>query len=95
MNLREVPIFLFVRPQAQFAKFLNELLEELINTKFNIIDNFYECSGIKDKLTNWKVDNYEQYRNLLFKDSKIRDKIKKRLFESIVNFTKELGLKCK
>ena len=77
------------------VKFLNELLEELINTKFNIIDNFYEFSGIKDKLTDWKLDNYEQYRKLLFKDSKIRDRIKKRLFESIVNFTKELGLKCK
>ena len=46
------------------VKFLNELLE-LINTKFNII-NFYEFSGIKDKLTDWKLDNYEQYRKLLF-----------------------------
>ena len=25
-------------------------MEELINTKFNIIDEFYEVSGIKDKI---------------------------------------------
>ena len=75
------------------VKFLNELLEELINTKFNIIDEFYEVSGIKDKI-GWKAKNYEKYRKLLFKDDKIRDRIKKSLFESIINFTKELEFKC-
>ena len=75
------------------VKFLNELLEELVNTKFNIIDEYYEFSGIKERL-GWKAENYEKYRKLLFKDVKIRDRIKKSLFESIINFTKELELKC-
>ena len=75
------------------VKFLNELLEELVNTKFNIIDEYYEFSGIKERL-GWKAENYEKYRKLLFKDDKIRDRIKKSLFESIINFTKELELKC-
>ena len=75
------------------VKFLNELLEELINTKFHIIDEFYEYSGIKDKMTGWKVDNYEEYRNLLFKDSKIRDRIKKRLFRKYYQLYKRIRFK--
>ena len=76
------------------VKFLNELLEELITTKFNIIDEYYEFSGIKDKIHDWKAANYEKYRDEILEDTKIRDRIKKRLFESIINFTKELELKC-
>ncbi len=75
------------------VKFLNELLEELVNTKFNIIDEYYELGGLKERLHSWKADSYETYRKeMLSKNSELRDKIKLKLFESIINFTKVLGL---
>ena len=75
------------------VKFLNELLEELVTTKFNIIDEYYEFGGLKDKLNKWKADSYENYRKeLMAANSELRDKIKMKLFESIINFTKVLGL---
>ena len=83
------------------VKFLNDLLEELIVNKFNIIDEYYEYGGVKEILRGeikwkWKASNYEDYRKLLMKkNSEIRDKIKRKLLESIINFTKELGLSYK
>ena len=76
------------------VRFLNELLEELVTTKFSIIDEYYEFGGLKEKLSeSWKATSYETYRKeLLDKNSELRDKIKLKLFESIINFTKVLGL---
>ena len=75
------------------VKFLNELLEELVTTKFNIIDDYYESGGLKERSHEWKARGYEAYRDeLMDKNSELRDKIKLKLFESIINFTKVLGL---
>ena len=61
-----------------------------------IIDDYYEFGGLKERLHSWKADSYETYRKeMLSKNSELRDKIKLKLFESIINFTKILGLSHK
>ena len=73
---------------------LNEILEEIILNKFNFIDECFD-GGIRSDLPNHKIGIYEDYKDKFKNDTHIRDTIKEKLYEIIVNFTKELGLKCK
>jgi len=73
---------------------LSEILEELIMNKFNFIEECYDDS-IKEDLPVYKVGIYEDYKEKFKSDTEIRNTIKEKLYEIIINFTKELGLKCK
>ena len=73
---------------------LSEILEELITNNFNFIEECFDDS-IKEDLPTYKVDIYEDYKEKFKSDTKIRNTIKEKLYEIIINFTKELGLKCK
>ena len=73
---------------------LSEILEELITNKFNFIEECYDGS-IKEDLPTYKVDIYEDYKEKFKSDTTLRDTLKEKLYELIINFTKELGLKSK
>ena len=75
-------------------KLLNEILEDLIVNKFNIIDEYYK-GELKDGLPNYKVNIYENYKEEITKNPEIREDIKEKLYETIINFSKILGIKSK
>ena len=73
------------------VRILNELLEELVSSKFNILDEYFETEG-RTKIPSHKADSYEMYREKLTEDSTVRDQLKNKLYETIVNFSKELDI---
>ena len=75
-------------------KLLNEILEDLIVNKFSVIDEYYK-DEIKEDLPNYKVNIYENYKEQIKKNPEIREDIKEKLYETIVNFSKILGIKSK
>ena len=75
-------------------KLLNEILEDLIVNKFSVIDEYYK-DEIKEDLPKYKVNIYENYKEQIKKNPEIREDIKEKLYETIVNFSKILGIKSK
>ena len=75
-------------------KLLSEILEDLIVNKFNIIDEYYK-EGLKSDLPNYKVNIYENYREEIKKNPEIREDIKEKLYQTMVNFSKILGIETK
>ena len=75
-------------------KLLNEILEDLIVNKFNVIEEYYK-DELKEELPNYKVNIYENYKEQVKKNPEIREEIKDQLYETIVNFSKILGIKSK
>lgn len=73
------------------VRILNELLEELVSSKFNILDEYFETEG-RDKIPSHKANSYEMYREKISEDKTIRDQLKNKLYETIINFSKELGI---
>ena len=62
------------------VQLLNELLEELLETKFKFVDT-------EDGLT-----PEEKYLNIMKRDTKTRNKMTEHLYDSILTFMKELRL---
>ena len=73
------------------VRLLNELLEELVSSKFNILDEYFEMEG-RDKIPKMKANSYEKYREKIYEDDDVRDQLKNKLYETIVNFSKELDI---
>jgi len=73
------------------VRLLNELLEELVSSKFNILDEYFEMVG-RDKIPKLKANSYEKYREKIYEDDDVRDQLKNKLYETIVNFSKELDI---
>ena len=59
-----------------------------------IIDEYYK-GELKDGLPNYKVNIYENYKEEITKNPEIREDIKEKLYETIINFSKILGIKSK
>ena len=73
------------------VRLLNELLEELVSSKFNMLDEYFEMGG-RDKISKLKANSYEKYREKIYEDDDVRDQLKNKLYETIVNFSKELDI---
>lgn len=73
------------------VRILNELLEELVSSKFNILDEYFETEG-REKIPTHKANSYEIFRDRVSEDESTREQLKTKLYETIVNFSKELGI---
>ena len=74
------------------VRILNELLEELVSSKFNILDEYFETEG-REKIPLHKASSYESYRDKVSEDESAREQLKNKLFETMINFSNELGIK--
>ena len=54
-------------------KLLNEILEDLIVNKFNIIEEYYK-DELKEELPKYKVNIYENYKEQVKKNPKLEKK---------------------
>ena len=73
------------------VRILNELLEELVSSKFNILDEYFEAEG-REKIPLHKATSYETYRDKVSEDESAREQLKNKLFETMINFSNELGI---
>ena len=46
----------------------------------------------RDKISKLKANSYEKYREKIYEDEDVRDQLKNKLYETIVNFSKELDI---